>query len=455
MKARRSKWLPIGIGVFVGATSPIGAQSPLVPVLHQRTGDVEDSVLATSRSITIPFGVEEIQDEAVRFTASFSQNGSTVTRNLDFLLFKNITTVTTANLLKYVDDGDYVGSMIHRNVPGFVIQGGGFTVADAAGGGISFGSVPTDAPIVNEFAISNTLGTLSMAKTATGPDTATSQWFVSTNTNNDNLDLQNGGFTVFGRVSKDTLNNALDLNNLVGFFQANFGGAFSSVPLVQGTTQATLDQTDFYRFSSITRIPLPPGQAGSDSTLSYRIGVADGSESIQGALVGNVLNLTYQNPQRGDSKRFRIEAEDSIGNIVEDEFEVNITATYEQWRQTFFNASDASDNSISGPYADPDGDGISNAMIYTLGLDILGSEADFLSITTSPTNTFFRLAYPVQGGLLTTFPIDVEVSTDLAGGWNPLPPERKGSNSSEGQFVVLPKDPPVNREFFRIVINEQ
>ena len=61
-------------------------------------------------------------------------------------------------------------------------------------------SIKTDDPIINEFRMSNIRGTVSMAKQGGNPNSATSQWFVNLSNNTANLDGQNGGFTVFGRI---------------------------------------------------------------------------------------------------------------------------------------------------------------------------------------------------------------------------------------------------------------
>lgn len=125
--------------------------------------------------------------------------------NIDLELFDGITPITVANFLNYVADDDYDSSFIHRSVPGFIIQGGGFAVFPA---GLAF--VPTDPPIVNEFNLSNVRGTVAMAKVGGDPDSADSQWFINLTNNNGeldpngnpsvNLDAQNGGFTVFAQV---------------------------------------------------------------------------------------------------------------------------------------------------------------------------------------------------------------------------------------------------------------
>ena len=102
--------------------------------------------------------------------------------------------VTVENFLRYVGEGFYAGTMFHRVIPGFMIQGGGFTA--------EMKDKETYPPIVNEFKLSNVRGTAAMAKLGGDPDSATSQFFISLTDNSGSLDNQNGGFTVFGKVVK-------------------------------------------------------------------------------------------------------------------------------------------------------------------------------------------------------------------------------------------------------------
>ena len=146
---------------------------------------------------------------AIALVLSVNVNASivrmeTTLGNIDIELFDNDAPITVANFMNYVNDGDYINSFFHRNVPGFILQGGGFTFQNNL-----YGNVPTDAPIVNEFdpSRSNLRGTLAMAKTAAGPDSATSQWFFNLSDNSANLDVQNDGFTVFAQV----LNEGMDI----------------------------------------------------------------------------------------------------------------------------------------------------------------------------------------------------------------------------------------------------
>jgi cyclophilin family peptidyl-prolyl cis-trans isomerase len=110
----------------------------------------------------------------------------------DMELYAEIAPATVENFLTYAGFGDYDNTIIHRSVPGFVIQGGGYSPSGQ--------HIPTDPPIPNEFGLSNTTNTVAMAKLGGDPNSATSEWFVNLGNNGSNLDNQNGGFTVFGRV---------------------------------------------------------------------------------------------------------------------------------------------------------------------------------------------------------------------------------------------------------------
>ena len=109
-------------------------------------------------------------------------------------LFDKEAPITAKNFLDYVDAGHFDGTVFHRVIPGFVIQGGGFT-ADMR-------QKQTSAPIRNEAdnGLKNRRGTLSMART-NDPHSATSQFFVNL-VDNAFLDPGRGGagYAVFGTV---------------------------------------------------------------------------------------------------------------------------------------------------------------------------------------------------------------------------------------------------------------
>lgn len=111
-------------------------------------------------------------------------------------LFPKEAPLTVANFLGYVDSGFFDGTIFHRIVPGFVIQGGGLSA--------DFAQKQTSPPVRNEASngLKNQRGTLSMART-NDPHSATSQFFVNL-VDNAFLDPGRGGagYAVFGCVTE-------------------------------------------------------------------------------------------------------------------------------------------------------------------------------------------------------------------------------------------------------------
>ena len=148
--------------------------------------------------------------------------------------------ITVANFIRYVQSELYRDGLIHRCNPAFVIQGGGYFVANRNTTSAIIDTIPTFAPITNEFGVgrfySNLYGTIAMAKVGGDPNSATSQWFFNLTNNAANLDTQNGGFTVFGRVVRGT-----NVLNVFRAFKAgratntivNIGGPFTELPVLR------------------------------------------------------------------------------------------------------------------------------------------------------------------------------------------------------------------------------
>jgi cyclophilin family peptidyl-prolyl cis-trans isomerase len=116
-------------------------------------------------------------------------------------LYPDAAPKTVANFLDYVKAGHYNGTVFHRVIDGFMIQGGGFTA--------ELWQKPTKAPVVNEAesaskaGLLNVSGTIAMARTP-DPNSATAQFFINVNDNKSlnyrSPDPQGIGYTVFGKV---------------------------------------------------------------------------------------------------------------------------------------------------------------------------------------------------------------------------------------------------------------
>lgn len=116
--------------------------------------------------------------------------------DIDVILAPESAPQTVQNFLSYMNKGAYNNSVFHRSVPGFVIQAGGFNYVNGG-----FQTTPQDPAVRNEPGISNTRGTIAMAKLGDNPNSATNQFFFNLGDNSANLNNQNGGFTVFGRIA--------------------------------------------------------------------------------------------------------------------------------------------------------------------------------------------------------------------------------------------------------------
>ena len=142
-------------------------------------------------------------------------------------LFEEEAPISVENFLKYVDDGFYDGTIFHRVIAGFVIQGGGYTPG--------LNEKTTRDPIRNESynGLKNLRGTVAYART-TDPDSATSQWFVNL-VDNAFLDRSgsNAGYAVFGKVIE-----GLSVVDAIGSVPTGDQGGFSDVPVTDVIIQS-------------------------------------------------------------------------------------------------------------------------------------------------------------------------------------------------------------------------
>jgi peptidyl-prolyl cis-trans isomerase A (cyclophilin A) len=115
---------------------------------------------------------------------------------MELRLRPDVAPQTVQNFLDYVRQGFYDGTVFHRVIPGFMIQGGGFTQ--------DLQRKQTGEPVINEASetLRNLRGTIAMARTP-DPDSATSQFFINLSDNDFlNKGVRGPGYTVFGKVTQ-------------------------------------------------------------------------------------------------------------------------------------------------------------------------------------------------------------------------------------------------------------
>jgi peptidyl-prolyl cis-trans isomerase B (cyclophilin B) len=164
--------------------------------------------------------VEEKQKEEIKMVIIRTNKG-----DMKVKLFDKEAPVTVENFLAYVDSGHYAGTIFHRVIDNFMIQGGGFTP--------EMEQKPTRAPIKNEATnrVRNSRGTIAMARTQI-IDSATSQFFINVKDNQflDHRDTsaQGFGYCVFGEVVE-----GLDVVDAIKGVKTGRVGGFADVPVEQ------------------------------------------------------------------------------------------------------------------------------------------------------------------------------------------------------------------------------
>jgi len=218
-------------------------------------------------------------------------------------LFPSNAPQTVANFLAYVNDGAYENTLIHRSLPGFVIQTGGYT--DGGTGSTWNSPIATfsnTVPSESSNGLSNTLGTVSMALVGSDSNSATDQWFVNLADNRSILDKTNNAgnppFTVFAQVIGNGMKaiNAIAglttyadivtssnpvyplgswLNQYIGF---NSNSPFYDMPLSGITTNSTTLQLN--NLVTLTHVSTNPLYAVSNDTNYYSALVSNSILSI-------------------------------------------------------------------------------------------------------------------------------------------------------------------------------
>lgn len=162
---------------------------------------------------------EELSEESVKPTNTFVLI-ETTSGNIVMELFDSQAPQTVENFLAYADEGFYEGTIFHRVIPNFMIQGGGFTK--------ELSKKNTKEPIKNEAKeeLQNLRGTVAMARIS-APDTATSQFFINVK-DNAQLDYRswNQGYAVFGQLNQASLR----IVDNISFTPTGTVGIYRNVP---------------------------------------------------------------------------------------------------------------------------------------------------------------------------------------------------------------------------------
>ncbi len=231
---------------------------------------------------------------------------------MDFILFNTATPQTVTNFLSYVNaaTNNYNGSVFHRSVPGFIVQGGAFKVSSAPN---NFSVTTTSASPTNEPGVSNLRGTVAMAKLGTDPNSATDQFFVNLADNSSNLDNQNGGFTAFARVAGSGMTVADAIAGLPNAtYSVNLGGTTTSMdnwPLT--SSSASMDTTKVVSITSAAPV----------AVLSYSVTGNTNSAVASATISGTNVQI---NALSAGQTNVTVTATDLDGNTVTQTFAVTV-----------------------------------------------------------------------------------------------------------------------------------
>ena len=213
---------------------------------------------------------------------------------------------TVANFLRYITSGEYANTIIHRAIPGFVIQGGGYTTDGTHIA--TFGTVTGES---TSAVLKNTTGTIAMAL-STGPNSGTSEFFFNLADNANLDDTSNGGpFTAFGALVYDGLAhaNAVAALNIVN--DSAQVGAWDTVPtqdttVTNGATVTSVPAADLVTINPVV-------VAGG---LTYTVTSSDPSLVTPTVTDGSLTLATVAGSTAGGSATVTITATDLGGTSV-------------------------------------------------------------------------------------------------------------------------------------------
>ena len=230
---------------------------------------------------------------------------------IDSILYPEACPAHVENLLNYINRGDYDGAIFHRSAitatSGVAVVQAGLMKLDAEE---NFTRIVTDPSVVDEPALSNLTGTLAMAKTG-APDSGSSQVYFNTI---DNLNLDgpqsNGGYTVFGRVTTESLPVIADISALP---RGTYTASIDSLPQTLSDWPTTTVPED--------SIPAPAElvqiteATQLENLLSYRLGPDGDSSLVSSSLTDTELTLAPV-PGATGTTSITIEVQDLDGTVL-------------------------------------------------------------------------------------------------------------------------------------------
>ncbi len=222
--------------------------------------------------------------------------------------------ITVTNFGNYVNLRVWDNMLVHRSVRNFVIQSGGYSATLPPVALTNYGAIP------NEFGVSNTRGTLAMAKQAGNPNSATNQWFVNLANNSGgsaSLDTQNGGFTVFARV----IGTGMDVVDAIAALPTfNAGGNYTQLPLRNyGTDQQFVETRNLVVINTIRPATELPDGSGKPTVIRFEV-INPAPARALAVIEDSTLRVSRV---KGDVT-LRVQATDTHGNQTETEVRVSV-----------------------------------------------------------------------------------------------------------------------------------
>lgn len=232
-----------------------------------------------------------VGNKIVRFTTTLG--------TMDVALDAASYPLNVANFLGYVNSGAYNGTFIHRNVPGFIFQGGGYYVA----GDKNFPHIPVNGAVTGEHKDSNVRGTIAFALYGGvgSANSGTSEWFFNLVDNSflDDGSGSQGPFTAFGHVIEDGLTTmdrlgAVQPYNKSQYIVSSDSGVFTALPLYHHDDSMPSNITsDLVYINSVSLIPLTPKVQGGPALLGLKVKGNTNPDLVSATLDARKLTLTY------------------------------------------------------------------------------------------------------------------------------------------------------------------